>query len=85
MMITKQRVKKIDGRQFYYFVQSISGDDDLRHQEVNAFGLELAQKAFTGYEVVILPISTPTISTIILWGTALAARTVENCTRTRTT
>ena len=34
MMITKQRVKKIDGRQFYYFVQSISGDDDLRHQEV---------------------------------------------------
>ena len=53
MMITKQQVKKIDGRQFYYFVQSISGDDDLRHQEVNAIGLELAQKAFPGYEAVI--------------------------------
>lgn len=53
MMTTKQRFGKTDGRQFYHFVQSFSENDDLTPQEVNAIGLELAQKAFPGYEVVI--------------------------------
>lgn len=53
MMTTKQRFQKTDGRQFYHFVQSFSEDDDLTPQEVNAIGLELAQRAFPGYEVVI--------------------------------
>ena len=53
MMTTKQRFKKTDGRQFYHFVQSFSESDDLTPQEVNAIGLELAQRAFPGYEVVI--------------------------------
>jgi len=53
MMTTKQRFRKTDGRQFYHFVQSFSEGDDLTPQEVNAIGLELAQKAFPGYEVVI--------------------------------
>ena len=53
MMTTKQRFKKTDGRQFYHFVQSFSENDDLTPQEVNAIGLELAQRAFPGYEVVI--------------------------------
>ena len=53
MMTTKQRFKKSDGRQFYHFVQSFSAYDDLTPQEANAIGLELAQKAFPGYEVVI--------------------------------
>ena len=53
MMTTKQRFQKTDGRQFYHFVQSFSEDDDLTPQEVNAIGLELAKRAFPGYEVVI--------------------------------
>ena len=53
MMTTKQRFKKTDGRQFYHFVQSFSENDDLTPQEVNAIGLELVQRVFPGYEVVI--------------------------------
>lgn len=53
MMTTKQRFRKTDGGQFYHFVQSFSEMDDLTPQEVNAIGLELAQKSFPGYEVVI--------------------------------
>lgn len=53
MMTTKQRFQKTNGRQFYHFVQSFSETDDLTPQEVNAIGLELAQRAFPGYEVVI--------------------------------
>ena len=52
-MTTKQRFRKTDGRQFYHFVQSFSENDDLTPQEANAIGMELAQKAFPGYEVVI--------------------------------
>jgi hypothetical protein len=53
MMTTKQRFGKTDGRQFYHFVQSFSEADNLTPQEVNAIGLEFAQRAFPGYEVVI--------------------------------
>ena len=53
MMTTKQRFRKTDGRQFYHFVQSFSEADNLTPQEVNAIGLELAQKVFPCYEVVI--------------------------------
>lgn len=53
MMTTKQRFGKTDGRQFYHFVQSFAETDDFTPQEANAIGLELAQKAFPGYEVVI--------------------------------
>ena len=53
MLTTKQRFGKTDGRQFYHFVQSFSEADNLTPQEVNASGLELAQKAFPGHEVVI--------------------------------
>ncbi len=53
MMTTKQRFKKMDGRQFYHFVQSFSERDSLTPQEANAIGLEFAQREFPGYEVVI--------------------------------
>ena len=53
MMTTKQQFGKTDGRQFYHFVQSFSEIDNLTPQEVNAIGLEFAQRAFPGYEVVI--------------------------------
>lgn len=51
MMTTKQRFRKTDGRQFYHFVQSFSEDDDLTPDEVNAIGVELAQREFPDYEV----------------------------------
>ena len=53
MMTTKQRFKKTDGRQFYHFVQSFAETDDLTPQEANAIGLELAQREFPGFEVVV--------------------------------
>lgn len=53
MLTTKERFHKTDGRQFYHFVQSFSEDDGLTPQEVNALGLELAQKEFRDFEVVV--------------------------------
>jgi len=53
MLTTEQRFRKTDGRQFYHFVQSFSADDNLTPQEANAIGLELAQREFPGYEVVV--------------------------------
>ena len=53
MLTTKQRFKKTDNRQFYHFVQSFAETDDLTPQEANAIGLELAQREFPGFEVVI--------------------------------
>ena len=53
MRVTKRRFRKTDGRQFYHFVQSFSGDDRLTPQEVNAIGVELAQREFPGYEVLV--------------------------------
>lgn len=53
MMTTKQRFKKTDGRQFYHFVQSFAETDALTPQEANAIGLELAQREFPDFEVVV--------------------------------
>lgn len=53
MVTTKRRFKKTDGRQFYHFVQSFSEDDDLTPEEVNAIGVEFAQKQFPDFEVLV--------------------------------
>lgn len=53
MLTTKQRFRKTDGRQFYHFVQSFSEDDPITPAEANAIGLELAQREFPGFEVVV--------------------------------
>ena len=53
MMTTKRRFKKTDGRQFYHFVQSFAETDALTPQEANAIGLELAQREFPDFEVVV--------------------------------
>jgi hypothetical protein len=53
MRTTKQQFHKTDGRQYYHFVQSFSEDDVLTPQEAHAIGLELAQKLFPEYEVVV--------------------------------
>lgn len=53
MMTTKQRFQKTDGRMFYQFVQSFDPAENVMPQEVHAIGLELAQKLFPEFEVVV--------------------------------
>ncbi len=53
MMTTKQRYGKTDGRMFYQFVQSFSPEEDVTPEEVHAIGLELAQRLFPNFEVVV--------------------------------
>ncbi len=53
MCLTKQQYKKNDGRQFYQFVQSFSVEDDVTPLQVHQIGLELAEKLFPDFEVMI--------------------------------
>ena len=53
MRLTKERFRKTDGRQYYHFVQSFAETDDLTPQEVHAIGLELAQREFPNFEVLV--------------------------------
>lgn len=53
MMTTKRQFQKTDGRMFYQFVQSFDPATDVTPQEVHAVGLELAQKLFPEFEVVV--------------------------------
>lgn len=53
MMTTKQQYGKTDSRMFYQFVQSFSPEEDVSPEEVHAIGLELAQRLFPDFEVVV--------------------------------
>lgn len=53
MMTTKRRHGKADGRMFYQFVQSFDPAETVTPQEVHAIGLELAQRLFPEFEVVV--------------------------------
>ena len=53
MQLTKERFQKTDGRQYYHFVQSFAATDDLTPQEALAIGLELAQREFPDFEVLV--------------------------------
>ena len=53
MQTTKNRFRKPGGTLFYHFVQSFSADDNITPQEVNAIGLEFAQRQFPDFEVVV--------------------------------
>lgn len=53
MMATKRLYKKTDGRMFYQFIQSFDPAEEVTPEEVHAIGLELAQKLFPEYEVVV--------------------------------
>jgi len=53
MMTTKRRYGKPDGRMFYQFVQSFSPEEDVTPEEVHTIGLELAQRLFPDFEVVV--------------------------------
>ena len=53
MRLTKEQFDKTDGRQYYHFVQSFDKQDGLSPQEVLAMGLELAQREFPNFEVLV--------------------------------
>ena len=53
MQLTKERFRKIDGRQYYHFVQSFGEQDGLMPQELHAMGLELAKREFPDFEVLV--------------------------------
>ena len=53
MQLTKERYRNTDGRQYYHFVQSFTETDELTPQEAHAIALELAQRDFPNFEVLI--------------------------------
>ena len=53
MRLTKERYRKTDGRQYYHFVQSFAETDDLTPQEAHAIALELGQREFPNFEVLV--------------------------------
>ena len=53
MLLTKERFRKTDGRQYYHFVQSFAETDDLTPQEAHAIALELARREFPSFEVLV--------------------------------
>ena len=53
MRLTKEQFHKTDRRQYYHFVQSFDKQDNLSPQEVHAMGLELAQREFPNFEVLV--------------------------------
>ena len=52
-LTTKKRFHKMEGRQFYHFVQSFAEEDRLSPQMANAIGVELAEKEFPDFEVLV--------------------------------
>ena len=53
MQFTKERFHKTDGRQYYHFVQSFAETNDLTPQEGHAIALELVQREFPNFEVLV--------------------------------
>ena len=53
MQLTKERFRKTDGRQYYHFVQSFAAADDLTPQEAHTIALELTQREFPDFEVLV--------------------------------
>ena len=52
-LATKALYKKSDGVMFYHYVQSFSEDDNLTPEEAHQIGMEFAEKAWPGFEVVV--------------------------------
>lgn len=52
-LTTKKRFHKMEGRQFYHFVQSFAEGDRLSPQLANAIGVELAEQEFPDFEVLV--------------------------------
>lgn len=52
-LATKKSYKKTDGMNFYQYVQSFSPDENITPQKAHGVVLEFAEKAWTGYEVLV--------------------------------
>lgn len=52
-MVTKKSYGKVKGTNFYQYVQSFSPDEDITPEQVHKIGLEFAEKAWQGYEVLV--------------------------------
>ena len=52
-LATKDLYKKRDGVMFYHYIQSFAADDKLTPEEAHQIGLEFAEKAWPGFEVVV--------------------------------
>jgi hypothetical protein len=53
MQATKALYNKTKGRQYMHFVQSFKPDDPLNPSQAHQIGLEMAEKHFKGYEVLV--------------------------------
>ena len=52
-LATKDLYKKRDGVMFYHYIQSFAENDNLTPEEAHEIGLEFAEKAWHGFEVVV--------------------------------
>ena len=52
-LATKDLYRKRDGVMFYHYIQSFAEDDNLTPEEAHEIGLEFAEKAWPGFEVVV--------------------------------
>lgn len=52
-LATKKSYKKTDGMNFYQYVQSFSPDENITPKKAHGVALEFAEKAWTGYEVLV--------------------------------
>lgn len=52
-LVTKKLYKKTDGMNFYQYVQSFSPEENITPQKAHEVALEFAEKAWTGYEVLV--------------------------------
>ena len=52
-LATKKSYKKTDGMNFYQYVQSFSPEENITPQKAHEVALEFAEKAWTGYEVLV--------------------------------
>jgi len=53
MKATKDQFDKLDGRQYYHYVQSFAKTDEVNHEKAHEIGVEWAEKNFKEYEVLI--------------------------------
>ena len=52
-MVTKKSYNKVKGTNFYQYVQSFSPNEDITPEQVHKIGLEFAEKAWQGHEVLV--------------------------------
>ena len=53
MKATKELFNKLQGRQYYHYVQSFSPDEKVDYKKAHQIAQELAQNQFKGFEVLI--------------------------------